>query len=93
MKQIRNGGDYVAVDILEKDGTIKQTPIYLTINKPKELLWFDQEEKFWSPTTVMFNGKNLDCVGDDGFEWESEVEELLTEARPKGHATLPGDSD
>lgn len=71
--------DYVAVDIIEADGTIVRTPVYLEKGKPKELFWIDRETGERIPTMVKFNGEKLECEDHTGFIWVSEVEELLTE--------------
>lgn len=43
-KNLRVSHDYVAVDVIE-NSRIKSTPIYLPINKPRELMWLDRDEK------------------------------------------------
>lgn len=72
--------DYVAVDIVDKNDDILSTPIYLKRGKSAKLLWKDQETKEGITTTVIFDGEKILCEDRDGFEWESPIEELLTEA-------------
>lgn len=68
--------DYVAVDLLNKDGQIVETPIYLQKNKPVNLLAFDVEENKYVTAKVIFDGRVLKC--DDGeIYWESTVDELI----------------
>jgi hypothetical protein len=83
-KQLRNGGDYIAVDLVDEKGRIQSTPIYLTKNKPKLLKWLDRDERRYIASYVTFDGSKLLCSDageEDAWRWESPIDELLTEVK------------
>lgn len=70
--------DYVAVDLIDKDGKILSTPIYLRKDKPEIVMSYDQEKNRYYLTKVTFDGEKLICVSSlYGIEWESQLDELL----------------
>lgn len=79
-KQLRVSSDYIAVDLVNEQNTIVETSLYLTINKPQKLHWYDREIGDFITAIVTYNGKELICKDSDSFSWTSPINELLTEA-------------
>lgn len=69
--------DYVAVDVINAETKILETPIYLAKGKAVSLYSYDVEEKRYMKTRVKFNGTLLQCTDSTGFYWESSVDELI----------------
>lgn len=60
-RQIRVSGlnDYIAVDLVNDEGEIKEEVFYFALNKPIKILLRDHEEHKWVQHNVNFNGKEL----------------------------------
>jgi len=76
MKEIQVSPEFVA---LIRDGI---TIIKLYIDQPESILWLDRDENLWKKAKACYKGDRLQCRDWDGFQWESPIEELKTEARP-----------
>lgn len=66
-RQIRISGllDYIAVDLIDKDGNILEEVFYFSKNKPIKILFRDHEEHKWVQHNVNFNGEELIACNTD----------------------------
>lgn len=90
-RQLRQSGhgDYLAVDIIlirdgKDTGIILETPIYLTKGKPENYYNYDEEQRRFILTEMLFDGtENIKCKDIShssdwqGLEFELEFNDLL----------------
>ena len=69
--------DYVAVDVVDKDGTIKQTPLNVTEKAPFKLRAYDFEECKWLDATIHLKSGRLSAIDETGLEWDVDPTDLL----------------
>jgi hypothetical protein len=70
----------VVVQELDKEGNLIDSLLTLVMGDSERLWWKDQETGKYVETDVCLVSKDkVFCIDSEGFEWESPVEELLTE--------------
>ena len=75
--------DYLAVDIVDENGKIISTPIYLTTGKSGIIKAKDDEQGKWLKTEIVFDGEKLKLKDIDpnsewqGLEYEAKPSDLL----------------